>query len=63
MPTVSVGGCYRTGVSIAYTVHALDAGPVIAFERFFVDECIKVRGILMSCHFDVFPLQFNVIQN
>jgi len=35
-------GVAETGVSLAYTVRALDAGPVIACERFSVDEYIKV---------------------
>lgn len=32
----------ETGVSLAFTVRALDAGPVIASERFQVDDHIKV---------------------
>ncbi|KAK3165111.1 hypothetical protein QOZ80_1AG0029050 [Eleusine coracana subsp. coracana] len=39
-------GVTETGVSIAYTVRALDAGPVIAFERFSVDECVKAPELL-----------------
>ncbi|GJM93528.1 hypothetical protein PR202_ga10091 [Eleusine coracana subsp. coracana] len=41
-------GVTETGVSIAYTVRALDAGPVIAFERFSVDECVNVCDISLS---------------
>jgi methionyl-tRNA formyltransferase len=37
-------GVEETGVSLAYTVRALDAGPVIASEKFAVDEYIKVGG-------------------
>ncbi|PWZ31500.1 Methionyl-tRNA formyltransferase [Zea mays] len=40
-------GVAETGVSLAYTVRALDAGPVIACERFSVDECIKVGSKLL----------------
>nr|CAB3473901.1 unnamed protein product [Digitaria exilis] len=39
-------GVAETGVSLAYTVRALDAGPVIACERFSVDECIKAPELL-----------------
>ncbi|KAL6615821.1 hypothetical protein ACP70R_038091 [Stipagrostis hirtigluma subsp. patula] len=39
-------GVAETGVSIAYTVRALDAGPVIASEKFCVDECIKAPELL-----------------
>ena len=35
-------GVKETGVSVAYTVRALDAGPVIAHEKFEVDDQIKV---------------------
>ncbi|KAG8077584.1 hypothetical protein GUJ93_ZPchr0007g4282 [Zizania palustris] len=44
-------GVAETGVSLAYTVRALDAGPVIACERFAVDEYIKapeLRAILFN---------------
>ncbi|XP_062218090.1 uncharacterized protein LOC133918290 isoform X2 [Phragmites australis] len=39
-------GVVETGVSLAYTVRALDAGPVIACERFSVDECVKAPELL-----------------
>ncbi|KAL5228356.1 hypothetical protein ABZP36_016621 [Zizania latifolia] len=39
-------GVSETGVSLAYTVRALDAGPVIACERFAVDEYIKATELL-----------------
>ncbi|KAJ1284819.1 hypothetical protein BS78_03G234700 [Paspalum vaginatum] len=39
-------GVAETGVSLAYTVRALDAGPVIACEMFSVDECIKAPELL-----------------
>ncbi|KAL6845436.1 hypothetical protein ACP4OV_024931 [Aristida adscensionis] len=39
-------GVTETGVSIAYTVRALDAGPVIASENISVDECIKAPELL-----------------
>ena len=35
-------GIKETGVSLAFTVRALDAGPVIACERLEVDDQIKV---------------------
>ncbi|KAE8802818.1 Methionyl-tRNA formyltransferase [Hordeum vulgare] len=38
-------GVAETGVSLAYTVRALDAGPVIASEKFPVDDCIKVDDV------------------
>ncbi|OAY74951.1 Methionyl-tRNA formyltransferase, partial [Ananas comosus] len=40
-------GVTETGVSLAYTVRALDAGPVIAYEKVKVDECIKVGNIFI----------------
>lgn len=39
-------GVQETGVSLALTVCALDAEPVIASERIEVDDQIKVRIIL-----------------
>uniref|UniRef100_A0A0E0JML5 Methionyl-tRNA formyltransferase, mitochondrial n=1 Tax=Oryza punctata TaxID=4537 RepID=A0A0E0JML5_ORYPU len=39
-------GVEETGVSLAYTVRALDAGPVIACEKFAVDEYIKAPELL-----------------
>ncbi|XP_040381705.1 methionyl-tRNA formyltransferase isoform X2 [Oryza brachyantha] len=39
-------GVEETGVSLAYTVRALDAGPVISCEKFSVDECIKAPELL-----------------
>jgi methionyl-tRNA formyltransferase len=38
-------GVGETGVSLSYTVRALDAGPVIAYERLSVDDFIKVDHI------------------
>ena len=35
-------GIKETGVSLAFTVRALDTGPVIACERVEVDDQIKV---------------------
>ncbi|XP_042026084.1 methionyl-tRNA formyltransferase-like isoform X1 [Salvia splendens] len=35
-------GVRETGVSLAYTVRQLDAGPVIAFEKMEIDDKIKV---------------------
>jgi methionyl-tRNA formyltransferase len=35
-------GVPETGVSLAFTVRKLDAGPVIASKRFQVDDLIKV---------------------
>lgn len=39
-------GVKETGVSLAFTVRALDAGPVIACERFEVDDQIKATDLL-----------------
>ncbi|OEL16984.1 Methionyl-tRNA formyltransferase [Dichanthelium oligosanthes] len=39
-------GVAETGVSLAYTVRALDAGPVIACGKFSVDEYIKAPELL-----------------
>ncbi|KAJ4830080.1 hypothetical protein Tsubulata_027411 [Turnera subulata] len=39
-------GAKETGVSLAFTVRALDAGPVIACERLKVDDQIKVPELL-----------------
>ncbi|XP_008457093.1 uncharacterized protein LOC103496854 isoform X3 [Cucumis melo] len=39
-------GVKETGVSLAFTVRALDAGPVIASEKFEVDEHIKAPDLL-----------------
>lgn len=39
-------GVKETGVSLAFTVRALDAGPVIASERFQVDDHIKAPNLL-----------------
>jgi len=36
----------ETGVSLVYTVRALDAGPVIACERVEIDDSVKVLYIL-----------------
>jgi len=36
-------GVKETGVSIAFTVRKLDAGPVIASEKVAVDDDIKVH--------------------
>lgn len=45
-------GVAETGVSLAYTVRALDAGPVIACERFSVDEFVKAPELLATL-FDI----------
>lgn len=39
-------GVKETGVSLAFTVRALDAGPVIARERVEVDDQIKAPDLL-----------------
>ncbi|XP_047058433.1 methionyl-tRNA formyltransferase-like [Lolium rigidum] len=39
-------GVGETGVSLSYTVRALDAGPVIAYERLSVDDFIKAPELL-----------------
>lgn len=39
-------GVKETGVSLAFTVRALDAGPVIAYERHEVDDQIKAPDLL-----------------
>ncbi|XP_057524550.1 uncharacterized protein LOC130804206 [Amaranthus tricolor] len=39
-------GVNETGVSLAFTVRALDAGPVIASQRFRVDDNIKAPDLL-----------------
>ncbi|XP_010922507.1 uncharacterized protein [Elaeis guineensis] len=39
-------GVTETGVSIAYTVLALDAGPIIAYEKVEVDDFIKAPELL-----------------
>ncbi|XP_039142574.1 methionyl-tRNA formyltransferase isoform X2 [Dioscorea cayenensis subsp. rotundata] len=39
-------GVKETGVSLAFTVRALDAGPIIACERVEVDDCIKAPELL-----------------
>lgn len=38
----------ETGVSLAFTVRALDHGPVIASERITVDDNIKVHMLYMN---------------
>lgn len=38
-------GVKETGVSLAFTVRALDAGPVIAYERLEIDDQIKVSSV------------------
>ncbi|KAJ4731683.1 Methionyl-tRNA formyltransferase, partial [Rhynchospora pubera] len=45
-------GVTETGVSLAYTIRALDAGPVIAYEKFQVDDSIKAPELL-SILFDL----------
>lgn len=40
-------GVKETGVSIAYTVCQLDAGPVIARERVGIDDQVKVMVLLL----------------
>ncbi|KAJ0962744.1 hypothetical protein J5N97_027866 [Dioscorea zingiberensis] len=39
-------GVKETGVSLVYTVRALDAGPIIAYERVEIDDCIKAPELL-----------------
>lgn len=46
-------GVKETGVSLAYTVRQLDAGPVIACEKVEIDDKIKVSWFFLS--FPVFP--------
>lgn len=41
-------GVKETGVSLAFTVRALDAGPVIASETIEVDDQIKVKFSAIS---------------
>ena len=41
----------ETGVSVAFTIRALDAGPVIACERVEVDDQIKVCILLLLNHY------------
>lgn len=38
----------ETGVSLAYTVRQLDAGPVIACEKVEIDDQIKVHVTYIS---------------
>ncbi|KAK9143007.1 hypothetical protein Syun_012407 [Stephania yunnanensis] len=45
-------GVKETGVSLAYTVKALDAGPVITSEKLRVDDQVKAPGLL-SLLFDL----------
>ncbi|KAF3334748.1 methionyl-tRNA formyltransferase [Carex littledalei] len=45
-------GVTETGVSLAYTIRALDAGPVIAYEKIQVDDSIKAPELL-SILFDL----------
>lgn len=40
-----------TGVSLAYTVRALDAGLVISHEKLEIDEYVMVFIILQNFHF------------
>ena len=47
-------GVKETGVSLAYTVRALDAGPIIAKEKKEIDEYIKVPNILHLFFFGIF---------
>lgn len=44
-------GVKETGVSIAYTVRQLDAGPVIACERVEIDDQVKVVMLLLCCSY------------
>lgn len=41
-------GVKETGVSLVFTVRAVDAGPVIAFERLEIDDCIKVSTVFFQ---------------
>ncbi|GAB2288905.1 hypothetical protein Dimus_023210 [Dionaea muscipula] len=42
-------GVKETGVSLAFTVRALDAGPIIGWERFSVDDHVKSFGTIFPC--------------
>lgn len=43
--TLQQDGIRQTGVSLAFTVRQLDAGPVIACERIEVDDQTKVLQV------------------
>lgn len=43
--TLQQDGIKQTGVSLAFTVRQLDAGPIIAFERIEVDDQTKVLQV------------------
>ncbi|KAI4357499.1 hypothetical protein L6164_001443 [Bauhinia variegata] len=43
-------GVKETGVSLGFTVHELDAGPIIAREVFQVDDQIKRIGTYVHVH-------------
>ncbi|XP_028785534.1 uncharacterized protein LOC114741434 isoform X2 [Neltuma alba] len=45
-------GVKETGVSLAFTVRELDAGPIIANERFEVDDQIKAPDLLSQLFFE-----------
>lgn len=47
-------GVQETGVSLAFTVRALDAGPVIASKRWEVDDRIKVVRVLGREYADMY---------
>jgi len=49
-----------SGVTVAYTVRAMDAGPVIAFERVNIDPNIKVCYRDPLCHVDMLPASEDV---
>lgn len=61
-------GVPETGVSLAFTVRKLDAGPVIASKRFQVDDIIKVftlsptQLIILSYFLDLNDLCLNHLQ-
>lgn len=44
-------GVRETGVSLAYTVHRLDAGPIIACEKMEIDDHIKVCILYVASRF------------
>lgn len=48
-------GVKETGVSIAYTVREVDAGPVIASQSVEIDDQVKVSMLTPFC-----PLRTNI---
>lgn len=49
-------GVRETGVSLAFTVRALDAGPVIASQKIGVDDDIKVLILCMKPNYFILEL-------